>query len=148
MSQKLFLTVILLVAFSKSVNASSTNLPNYYPWITFLSSGPIKWIDAGEHETDTTGTTYRVVVTTSEIYDTVRIEKITLGFEGCCVKFSSVQKLDLRKVQNDFGMIGEISGFKFQEWTQFNVFRFSFNSKNFEAKIIGPNETKVHEVVR
>src|SRR5438046_10151837 len=62
----------------------------YYAWIVFLSEGPIMWRSmppkaAGE-EPDSVGRAYRVVQLVSEIYDTILIEEVTLGNEGCCKK--------------------------------------------------------------
>ena len=63
----------------------TADMADYYPWITFLSQGPIDWF-ATDESAPVQGRAYRLVITTSEIYNTVYIEMVTFGGEGCCKK--------------------------------------------------------------
>jgi len=101
-----------------------------YPWITFISSGPIDWL--GENATENISSrTYRVVVITAEIYNRVYIEEITSGSEGCCIKVASTKEIDLEKIYRHFGFIGEIGGFSFVEWKSKTSFEFAIHDKHF-----------------
>jgi hypothetical protein len=92
------------------VIATSPAKADYYPWITFLSEGPVDWF-AKDENAPVQGRAYRVVITTSEIYNDVYIELVTLGREGCCKKLRSVRKFDLDAFCSAFNFIGERSGF-------------------------------------
>jgi len=137
-----------LIGFSPLVGgASNTNIPDYYEWITALSSGPIEWKE-GKTENDTSGERYRVVVTTSEIYNSVYLEKISLGTEGCCVQLRSIQNLNLNILKENFGLKGEIAGFKLIEWETFNVFIFTIHSRTFRAQVAENSEVEIEEISR
>ena len=145
---RILLFVLLLTGYLPLVGgASNTNIPDYYEWITALSSGPIKWKE-GITENDTSGERYRVVITTSEIYNSVYLEKISIGPEGCCVQLQSIQNLNLNNLKVKFGLKGEIAGFKLIEWETFNVFIFTIHSRTFKAQIAENSEVEIEEISR
>ena len=88
---------------------------DYYAWISALSVGPTEYT-YGPNEQDTTGRTYRIAVLTSEIYNTVLIEEISEGQEGCCMKLVAVRELDLEALTEKFSLRGETSGFEVIRW--------------------------------
>lgn len=118
---------------------------DYYHWITALSSGPIQWTTI-EQSDRSRGRAYRVVVLTSEIYDTVLLEEITLGDEGCCVALGAVRELDLRALAMHFGLRGEISGFRLTRWVGPDSFEFQLHRRKFRAGGIGADSVTVQEV--
>ncbi|MFH0959040.1 MAG: hypothetical protein V1897_10095 [Pseudomonadota bacterium] len=65
-------------------------------------SGPTTCFE-GKTTLDAQSRTYRVVVTTSEIYNRVYIEEITSGDEGCCAKIVSVREINLEQLYRRFG---------------------------------------------
>ena len=119
---------------------------DYYPWITALSSGPVQWTSDEETEISR-GLAYRVVVLTSEIYDTVLLEEITLGNEGCCVALGTVRELDLRALADHFGLRGEMSGFRLTRWMGPDSFEFQLHRRTFGVDALGADSVKVHEVI-
>jgi hypothetical protein len=81
-----------------------------------------------------------------EIYDTVLIEEVTLGSEGCCKKVRSVRKVDLDAFSKAFGMGGDISGFTFLNWGLENSFRFRVQGREFEASGLGKATLTISEL--
>ena len=122
----------------------------YYAWIVFLSEGPITWRETSpktpKDEKRSVGHAYRLVHLVFEIYDTVLIEEVTLGGEGCCKKVKSVRKVDLDAFAKAFGMTGEISGFEFLNWGGDDSFRFRFKDREFSASGIGKSPLTISEL--
>jgi len=118
---------------------------DYYPWITYLSQGPTDWLD--EKSTSVVqGRAYRIVVLTSEIYDSVYIEEITSGDEGCCVSVTSIRKLDLDQLFSEFGIVGERTGFKLIRWLSPTSVEFSIHSRKFRMTNIADKQVEVREL--
>src|SRR2546428_10411815 len=103
----LVLTCLSLDALAAEVRVSPWKNRGYYASIVFLSEGPIAWRSTppkseGE-EPNSVGHAYRVVQLVSEIYDTILLEEVTLGNEGCCKKIIRVSKVDLDGFAKAFG---------------------------------------------
>tara|TARA_R110000868_G_scaffold407190_1_gene688403 strand:+ start:365 stop:670 length:306 start_codon:yes stop_codon:yes gene_type:complete len=64
---------------------------DYYVWITSLNEGPDNWLYEPKGEIE--GTAYRACITTSEIYNSLYLEEVTFGTEGCCKRISSKKNL-------------------------------------------------------
>jgi hypothetical protein len=86
--------------------------------------------------------TLRLVVYRSEIYQSLMIETITTGLEGCCTRLDASRILDLQAFATHFGFKGELTGFAFSGWTSPTAFRFTFNGKPFSAIVLN-NGTRV-----
>jgi hypothetical protein len=82
----------------------------------------------------------------SEIYDTVLIEEVTFGSEGCCKKVRNVRKVDLEAFAKAFDMVGEISGFEFLNWGVDDSFRFRFKGREFHASGLGKSPLTISEL--
>lgn len=115
---------------------------NYYPWVTFLSQGPIDWFERNENA-KVQGRVYRVAILVSEIYSTVYLEEVTLGSEGCCKKLSRSRRFDLKGFASAFGFDGELSGFEFVRWLGPTSFVFRYRERNFVMSAINKAEVKV-----
>lgn len=113
-----------------------------YQWITFLSQGPIDWFGKNENA-PVQGRAYRLVITTSEIYNDVYIETVTLGREGCCKKLKSVRMFDLDAFCKAYNFIGEQSGFEFVKWLSTISFLFRYHGREFVMSEIGRNRVLV-----
>ena len=116
--------------------------PPSYQWITFLSQGPIDWFEEDENA-PVQGRAYRLVITTSEIYNGVYIETVTFGREGCCKKLRSVRMFDLNAFCKAFNFIGEQSGFEFIKWLSKTSFLFRYHDRKFVMSEIGKNRVLV-----
>lgn len=137
-------------AFAAEVRLLPDKGKDYYAWIVFLSRGPIQWTTtppaAPGDDSKSTGRAYRLVQLVSEIYDTVLIEDITLGNEGCCVKVKAVRRVDLDGFAKALGFIGEIAGFRFLAWESGTSFRFRFHDREFIAIGLDKPRLVVNEV--
>jgi hypothetical protein len=115
---------------------------NYYPWITFLSEGPTDWFEKNENA-KVQGRAFRVAILVSEIYNTIYLEEVTLGSEGCCKKLSRSRRFDLKGFASAFGFAGELSGFEFVRWLSPTSFVFRYRERNFVMSAINKAEVKV-----
>ena len=78
----------------------------------------------------------RVVVYRSEIYQSLVLETLTTGLEGCCSKVAASHSVDLAAFAEHFGFKGELSGFVFSSWSSPSSFRFTYRGEPFHATII------------
>ena len=81
------------------------------------------------------GQTLRLVVYRSEIYQSLVVETVTTGLEGCCTKVAQSRAMDLHAFAAHFGFKGELAGFAFTDWTSPRAFRFTFKRKPFSATV-------------
>ena len=139
---------LALVAMCQPSPAQSVHVPtlpakaNYYPWITYLSQGPTHWIESRD-ENKTQGRAYRVVVLTSDIYNTVYFEEVALGREGCCKKVLQVRKFDLEAFASKYGLKGELAGFEFARWLGPTSFVFTFGDRGFVVSELNKQYVRV-----
>lgn len=106
---------------------------DYYAWITSLNEGPIKWLDKPEGEIE--GKAYRTVITTAEIYNSLYIEQVTFGSEGCCKQIISKKKLDLYDLFIGFGLSGEVANVIFSKWINPSTFELQIQDEAFLISI-------------
>jgi len=118
---------------------------DYYPWITQLSAGEVRWSE-GASEDESSGCMYRVAVLVSEIYNTVLLEEVTLGQEGCCAELGKVRELDLQSFADAFQLPGELSGFAVGRWTAPDAFEFTYHHRQFRMVGVGRDTVAVYEV--
>ena len=114
------------------------NLPvtekNIYPWITFLSEGNKTWLKMSTKE-GITSFANRVIITTSEIYNTIYFEKVTFGEEGCCKQVEYIVEFDLQSFANKYFIGGELTGFHFMSWQKDGSFDFEMKNQKFNVQI-------------
>jgi len=118
---------------------------DYYPWITQLSTGQITWSEGASEETSS-GCLYRVAVLTSEIYNTVLLEEVTLGPEGCCAELGKVREFNLQAFADTFDLPGELSGFEVSRWSAPDAFEFTYHERQFRMDGVGRGTVAVYEV--
>ena len=111
-----------------------------YPAIEFMSAGQ-GWAlpsapDADDSPATPQAQSLRVVVYRSEIYQSLVIETLTTGLEGCCGKVAEARSVDLASFAEHFGFKGELSGFVFAGWSSPLSFRFTYQGKPFHATVI------------
>ena len=150
-SRHSLLLAICLASFASFAESVSVpTLPEKaaaYPWVTFLSQGPIDWFAKNE-SAKVQGQAYRAVILTGEIYSTVLIERVTLGTEGCCKKVTWVRQFDLKYFSEKYGFIGELAGFEFVRWLGPTSFVFRYRERNFVMSEINKPLVKVEPYVR
>lgn len=154
-SPKVFtLITILLISLSPVIAGPSATIDtvpqvgtDYYPWVTFLSQGPITWKTQDISREDE-GFAYRAAITTAEIYNGLYIEKVTLGSEGCCKRITSVRKLDRQMFGEAFNLRGEFTGLTFIEWRSTTSFEFSIHNRRFLITDIDKSQVQIIELSR
>ncbi|WP_461453286.1 hypothetical protein [Mucilaginibacter sp.] len=121
--------VLNMYAQNKSLNIKTSDVShkNYYSAISYLNEG----------EVDDNGKVYRVLICTSEIYDNVIIETLTVGGEGGNVKIISRRQIDIDGFWQSFKLTGEISGLKFIKWLKTNSFILEVQHNKFIFTNIG-----------
>ncbi len=108
-----------------------------YPWITQLEQGATDW---------DTHIAFRVVVQTEETFNSVFLEKITFGDEGCCTKVASTREFDLRGFAEVFAIKGTLSGFEFVSWNSTTSFMFRIQKRTFRLSNIQNQKVEVEEI--
>lgn len=118
-----------------------------YASIEFLSTGESVNVspEPSENERDRVARTkrLRLVVYRSEVYQSVRIETLAEGLEGCCARVTSARALDLEAFANHFGFKGEATGFTFVGWISPQAFTFSYQAKLFSATVNGTSSIAI-----
>ncbi len=84
---------------------------------------------------EVTSFAFRVIVTTSEIYDSMYFEKVTYGQEGCCKKIEYIKQFDMMQFAKEFSLEGELSGLKFIKWQKDHSFDFEIQGHRFNIQI-------------
>ena len=136
--RQLLLTFLCISIFS-TANGQTVELElkpvkkDYYAWITSLKEGPINWLDKPEGESE--GKAYRTVITTADIYNSLYIEEVTFGSEGCCKQIISKKKLDLYELFIKFGLTGEVTNVQFSKWVNPSTFNLKIRDKLFSVSI-------------
>jgi hypothetical protein len=132
----------------KIINASErplNDILSYYIFITSSNEGPIKWTEPVHGADFGEGLGFRIVITTSEIYNNVMIEEVKHFGEGA-KKLHSIREIDLNEFTKKFGLYGEISGFTFVRWIDNSTFAFIFHDRGFIASQIDKSKIIVTKV--
>lgn len=130
----LILTFFFITSFSFA-NGQTVELElmpvnkDYYAWITSLNEGPVNWLDEPDGEIE--GRAYRTCITTSEIYNSLYIEEVTFGTEGCCKQIASKKELDLYELFIKFGLTGEVANIEFSKWINKSTFQLQIKGQSF-----------------
>lgn len=125
----------------KSIRTTDFSKKEIYTDITFLSEGETEWSEAKEGEE--TGIAYRAIITTSEIYNDLVIEKVTYGAEGGGKKVESRRKVDLMEFWKTFGLTGEIAGVEFVKWLSPVSFELTVYGESYIVQNIDKGTIKV-----
>lgn len=114
-----------------------------YAWISFMTLGPASEIKGGTDEV--ASRRLRVVVTLSEIYNSLSIEELTFGEENCCVRVATSRSVSLESFMDAFGMHGEVQGCEFDKWLSPSSFAFTFQERRFILTNAGAADVSVVE---
>jgi hypothetical protein len=142
---KQILTVFFLVIFwqlvgqQKKISTSDFSTKEYYTDITFLSEGEFL---PNKNKTGKE-TAFRVIITTSEIYNMLILEKVSYGSEGGNKKIIKKTKVDLQQIWTEFEISGEISGIEFSKWLTSDSFELKIKDTNYLFKNISSSTIDV-----
>jgi hypothetical protein len=121
-----FPSTIFCQNFVRAVDKTDADI---YPWITFLSENESQF----ESENQTSVECFRVVITTSEIYNSLYIEKVIMGEEGGGKKIAWRRMLNEDDMRIHLELKGEFAGIQFIAWTGNDSFKFSMHGRTFEV---------------
>jgi hypothetical protein len=112
-----------------------------YPAIEFMSASESSALPSAATTNDPSpdapqAQSLRVVVYRSEIYQSLVVETLTTGLEGCCSTVAAARSVDLASFAEHFGFKGELSGFVFAGWSSPSSFRFTYRGQPFHATVI------------
>jgi hypothetical protein len=129
MKLMIFLTIIFLatgVLFSQNDTIEvgfESKKPSYIS-ITDVLVAPGHYFS--EPESDYyAGFKYRAIITMSEIYSRLYIEKITLDIEGSTMKILWSKEIDVKTILGFYSLSQETTAIEDFCWQNFNTFRFS-----------------------
>jgi hypothetical protein len=115
-----------------------------YAWITQLSTGPVSW--SGTPDSEVAGHFFRVVVTTTEIYNDVFVERLTLGEEGFDKRLVSTRMMDVETMASAFAIRGEFAGLRVEQWDGPDAFVMSINQRRFRVTLTGEDLVLMDEI--
>lgn len=138
---KQIILTILFAAFSsvifsqiKKIKTSDYSTKQYYTDITYLTEGESNPIKPATDKLSEIA--YRLIITTSEIYDDIIIEKVGYGSEGGNKQIITKRKVDLGSLWSAFNLSGEIAGITFTKWISWNSFQLKILGKLYLVKEI------------
>ena len=117
---------------------------DYYAWITSVATAPHQAITPGNDSTNSRR--YRLVVLTSEIYNTVIVEEIIFGREACCARVRSAREVDLDALVRQFQLRGERAGFSIDSSLSPTAFRVRFMGRRFDISNVHRQRVTVVQV--
>jgi len=134
---------------TQTVSTRDAVAADYYSAITLLSQGKTTWLpspkDRDWEQGETVGFAYRIVITTSEIYNTIYFEKITYGAEGSGSKIAWSHQLDMKEFAQRFQILGELSGIQFSKWLSPVSFGFVFQGKQYVVQDVSKRKVVVKQ---
>jgi hypothetical protein len=153
----LLISLCLKISTAQDIKAISTKIiekPDYYNWITILDEGPRIFIDYEPEQEDSffinkdavVSYSYRVIITTSEIYNSIYIEKVIFGIEGSNARISKIKKINMDEFQAKFKIKGEIAGFELEKWINEKIFLIKRNDRKFKFSAIDQPNIIVEEI--
>jgi hypothetical protein len=147
----LFITAAVLAAsgaLAQAVSVPLTGVPeaDLYPWITQLSAGPISWRE--DPNSDVAGYLHRAVVTTTEIYNDVIIERVTVGEEGFGKKLVWSRQIDVAAFAQAFAIRGEFAGLVVERWLDPDTFVVSISERQFSVTVPALDHALVSEITQ
>ena len=92
------------------------------------------------------GYKYRAIITTSEIYTELYVEKIKLDVEGGIVDIEWSKKINTRSILDSYGMSSETSQISGIIWKDENSFTFFMGSRKLLGRIINSDKIEISKV--
>ncbi len=143
----LFAIINSCVLYSQSeIRTSDTSEKNIYNWITTISKGKLFIPENQKTKEFPIGEFYRLIITTSEIYNSIYIEKGIESENGGGTKIVWKRLVNEDDLYSNFSLKGEFSDIKFIKWNTWNSFVLRMHEKNYLFNQIDKTEIKVEEL--
>ncbi|MGY5353553.1 hypothetical protein [Wenyingzhuangia sp. IMCC45467] len=125
------------------IKTSDTSEKDIYKWITSISKGNLFIAENQKKEEFPVGEFYRLIITTSEIYNGIYIEKGIESENGGGTKIIWKRLVNEDDLYSNFHLKGEFSGVEFVKWNSWNSFilkiqgeKYKFNNINKKGIIV------------
>ncbi|MBK7172307.1 MAG: hypothetical protein IPH84_03535 [Bacteroidales bacterium] len=137
------LTILSCRISAQTYEISTTDKSNqdYYPWITFLSEGETSW-----NSDDETGFAYRLIITTSEIYNDILIEKTSCGSEGGNKTILWRRLINTDELIKALNIEGEFSDVTFINWISWDSFQLKISDKKIQFEDLESKDIKIKKI--
>jgi hypothetical protein len=117
---------------------------DYYKWISLMSEGKTTWFE--DPIDNVAGISYRFVITTSEIYNNIYVEKVTVGPEGGGRKIASKRSLPIDDIFISFNIPGERAGVEFESWQSPSSVVITIYKKRYLIEDIDKSDVLISEL--
>jgi len=139
----LALLICSLTTFSQPENITLTENVKYsHLSLVFLSEGEVNWLEVPVDEIE--GIAYRVLITRSDIYNAVFLEKVTFGIEGCCKEILFKKELPVEVLFDLFNITGETAGVTFLKWCAPGTFILGIYDHKFVVSVLDDSIVSVN----
>lgn len=143
----LFTIINSFFAYSQSeIRTSDKSDKDIYKWITTISKGDLFIPKNQNNKEFTTGEFYRLIITTSEIYNGIYIEKGFEGENGGGTEIVWKRLVNEEDLYSRFNLAGEFSGIKFVKWNSWNSFTLSIQEENYRFNNIDKTVIEVEKL--
>ena len=119
---------------------------NIYKWITTISKGELFIPENQKKEEFLIGEFYRLIITTSGIYNEIYIEKGIESENGGGTKIIWKRLVNENDLYSNFDLTGEFSGIKFIKWNSWNSFTLRIQRENYRFNKIHKTEIEVEKL--
>jgi len=144
----IFFTLLkCVITYSQNeIGTTDKSEENIYKWITSISKGDL-FIPEDESEKEfPLGESYRLIITTSEIYNGIYIEKIIEGENGGIIKIAWKRIINENDLYNKFPLRGEFAGVEFINWNNWNSFNIKIQGELYKFSEIEKMKIKVEKM--
>jgi len=144
----LFLTIInSFVVYSQSeIRTSDKSKKDIYNWITIISKGELFISENQKTKEFPIGEFYRLIITTSEIYNGIYIEKGIESESGGGTKIIWKRLVNENDLYSNFHLKGEFSDIEFVKWSSWNSFILKIQGGKYKFNNIDEKEIEVEEI--
>lgn len=144
----ILLTIInYFVVYSQSeIRTSDKSEDNIYKWITTISKGELFIPENQNTEEFPIGEFYRLIITTSEIYNGIYIEKGIESENGGGTKIVWKRLISENDLYSNFNLKGEFSAVEFVKWNSWNSFILKIQGEKYKFNHIEKKGIEVEKM--
>ena len=145
----IFLFTIINASYGYSqteIRTSDVSEKNIYNSITYINKGDLFIPENEKREEFPVGEFYRLIITTSEIYNGIYIEKGIESENGGGTKIVWKKHINEDDLYSNFSLRGEFAGITFVKWNSWNSFILKIQGENYKFTEIDKKKLKVEKL--
>jgi hypothetical protein len=147
-------TIIILLTIVNSffvysqseIRTSDKSEKDIYNWITTISKGELFIPENQKTKEFPIGEFYRLIITTSEIYNGIYIEKGIESESGGGTKIIWKRLVNENDLYSNFHLRGEFSGVEFVKWNSWNSFILKIQGEKYKFNHIDKKGIEVEKM--